>query len=70
MRWTILRRMFSKRQVLEIMVDFWSNLLHVPAYGDGWMSRASYDATIRKYALGKFSDLLIGRPSTRRCWSS
>ena len=29
-RWTILRRMFSKRQVYEIMVDFWSNLLHVP----------------------------------------
>ena len=58
-RWTILRRMFSKRQVFEIMVDFWSNLLHVPAYGDGWMYRVSYDRTIRKYALGKFSDLLI-----------
>jgi uncharacterized protein (DUF1800 family) len=58
-RWTILRRIFSKRQVHEVMVDFWSNLLHVPAYGDGWMYRASYDATIRKYALGKFSDLLL-----------
>jgi uncharacterized protein (DUF1800 family) len=58
-RWTILRRMFSKRQVHEVMVDFWSNLLHVPAYGDGWMYRASYDATIRKCALGKFSDLLL-----------
>ena len=67
-RWTILRRMLSKRQVHEVMVDFWSNLLHVPAYGDGWMYRASYDATIRKYALGKFSDLLLratDRPRTR-----
>ena len=58
-RWTILRRMFSNRQVHEVMVDFWSNLLHVPGSSDGWMLRASYDATIRKYALGKFSTLLI-----------
>ena len=58
-RWTILRRMLSNRQVHETMVDFWSNLLHVPAYGDGWMFRVSYDTTIRRYALGKFSDLLV-----------
>ena len=57
-RWTILRRMLSNRQVHEIMVDFWSNLLHVPSFSDGWMLRASYDTTIRKYALGKFSTLL------------
>jgi uncharacterized protein (DUF1800 family) len=59
-RWTILRRMSSNRQLFETMVDFWSNLLHVPAFGDGWMFRASYDATIRRHALGKFSDLLVG----------
>ena len=59
-RWTILRRMLSNRQLFETMVDFWSNMLHVPAYGDGWMFRASYDATIRRHALGKFSDLLVG----------
>jgi uncharacterized protein (DUF1800 family) len=58
-RWTILRRMHSNRQLFETMVDFWSNLLHVPAFGDGWMFRVSYDATIRRYALGKFSDLLV-----------
>jgi uncharacterized protein (DUF1800 family) len=58
-RWTILRRMLSNRQLFEVMVDFWSNLLHVPAFYDGWMFRASYDATIRRYALGKFSDLLV-----------
>ena len=58
-RWTSLRRIHSNRQVFETMVDFWSNLLHVPAYYDGWMFRASYDATIRRYALGKFSDLLV-----------
>ena len=58
-RWTILRRIHSNRQLFETMVDFWSNLLHVPAYYDGWMFRASYDATIRRYTLGKFSDLLV-----------
>ncbi len=59
-RWTILRRMLSNRQLFETMVEFWSNLLHVPANSDGWMFRVSYDATIRRYALGKFSDLLVG----------
>ena len=43
-RWTILRRMHSNRQLFETMVDFWSNLLHVAAYSDGWMFPASCDA--------------------------
>ena len=58
-RWTILRRITSKRQLHETMVDFWSNLLHVPAFDDGWMFRVSYDSMIRKYALTTFSDLLV-----------
>jgi uncharacterized protein (DUF1800 family) len=58
-RWTILRRMLSNRQLYETMAEFWSNLLHVPAHTDGWMFRVSYDATIRRHALGKFSDLLV-----------
>ena len=58
-RWTILRRIVSRRQVHETMVDVWSNLLHVPAFDDSWMFRVSYDSMIRRYALTRFSDLLV-----------
>lgn len=58
-RWTMLRRTFSKRQVHEVMVDFWSNLLHISAPHDtAWPWRLRYDAIIRKHALGRFEDLL------------
>ena len=33
-RWTVARRIHSNRQVQEVMVDFWSNLLHVPLLAD------------------------------------
>ena len=33
-RWTMMRRVYSSHQLHEVMVDFWSNLLHVPL-GDG-----------------------------------
>jgi len=60
-RWTILRRAFSKQQLFETMVEFWSNLLHVPMYEDeSWPLRISYDAAIRKHSLGTFEDLLTG----------
>jgi hypothetical protein len=56
---TILRRMMSKRQLHEMMVDFWSNLLHVPLGADqAWAYRVSYDRMIRRQALGNFEDLL------------
>ena len=55
-----LRRIYSDRQVLETMVDFWSNHLHVPlhVHHAGWL-RWEYDQTIRKHALGRFEDLLV-----------
>ncbi|WP_328462104.1 DUF1800 domain-containing protein [Actinoplanes sp. NBC_00393] len=54
------RAIWSERQLFEVMVDFWSNHLNVTApYGDVWDSRADYDRNvIRKYALGRFSDML------------
>ncbi len=59
-RWTALQRIASNRQVHEVMVDFWSNLLHVPLTDDkSWPHRAAYDATIRRRAFGSFSDLLV-----------
>ncbi|GIE47686.1 hypothetical protein Ani05nite_12200 [Amorphoplanes nipponensis] len=54
------RAIWSERQLLEVMVDFWSNHLNVtnPA-GDVWDSRQDYDRTvIRPHALGRFADLL------------
>ncbi|MGH3356616.1 MAG: DUF1800 domain-containing protein [Nocardioidaceae bacterium] len=58
-RWSLLRRVYSRRQVHEVMTEFWSNLLHVPAPGDkSWPHRISYDSTIRRHALGRFDQLL------------
>ncbi len=58
--YTMLRRMYSSRQVLENMVDFWSNHMHVPARVDvAWVQRYDYDLLIRRLALGRFEDLLV-----------
>lgn len=60
-RRTMMRRIVSTRQVHEVMVDFWSNLLHVPlGDDDAWVHRVAYDAMIRRNALARFEDLLIG----------
>ncbi|RYU12260.1 DUF1800 domain-containing protein [Nocardioides iriomotensis] len=57
--YSLLRRIHSERQVLENLVDFWSNHLHVGASSDlGWVHRWSYDETIRRHALGRFDEML------------
>ncbi len=57
---SIVRATWSKRQLLEVMVDFWSNHLNVTNPSDNvWWSRHDYDRrVIRKFALGKFSQML------------
>lgn len=58
-RWVIARRIRSKRQVLEVMTQFWENHLFVPTNGEQWfVHRVSYGETIRKHALGRFDQLL------------
>lgn len=58
-RWTMMRRLYSQRQLLEVMTDFWSNVLHVPTpEGKAWPFRFGYDRTIRAHALGRFDQLL------------
>jgi uncharacterized protein (DUF1800 family) len=54
------RAVWSERQLYEVIVDFWSNHLNVAnPSGDVWDSRPDYDrAVIRRYALGRFADLL------------
>jgi uncharacterized protein (DUF1800 family) len=58
---TIARATWSKRQLFEVMVDFWSNHLNVTnPFDAGWDCRHDYDRrVIRKHALGRFEDMLL-----------
>ncbi|HEY7281585.1 MAG TPA: DUF1800 domain-containing protein [Actinomycetota bacterium] len=58
---TLARACWSKRQLLEVMVDFWSNHLNVTnPSSDVWNCRHDYDRkVIRAHALGTFENLLI-----------
>lgn len=58
-RWVLVRRVASKRQVLEVMTDFWENHFHVPITGaPDELFRIEYGKGIRARALGRFEDLL------------
>jgi uncharacterized protein (DUF1800 family) len=58
---TIARSVWSKRQLFEVMCEFWSNHLNVTNPSDRvWDNRHDYDrVVIRKHALGRFEDMLI-----------
>ena len=57
----IARQIWSDRQVLEVMVDFWNDFLHVAADFNGAdMVRSSFDRdVIRKYALDNYPDMFV-----------
>ncbi|MBC8159589.1 MAG: DUF1800 domain-containing protein [Roseiflexaceae bacterium] len=58
---SLLRAVYSKRQLQEIMVDVWSNHLNI-YLGKGqvkWLKTADDRDVIRPHALGKFRDLLL-----------
>jgi uncharacterized protein (DUF1800 family) len=57
--WSMLVRLRTKRQLLEVMTDFWSDAVHVPSpVDDAWVYRVEYQALLRKHALGSFTSLL------------
>lgn len=58
---TLARQMWSSRQLFEVMVDFWANHLNVTnPFDGGWDIRTPYDNdVIRRFALGRFSDMLL-----------
>lgn len=58
---TLARAAWSKRQLLEVMVDFWSNHLNVTNPSDNvWDNRHDYDRNvIRAFALGRYEDMLL-----------
>jgi hypothetical protein len=58
-RWLLVRRIRTRRPVLEKMTEFWEAMLHVPVSGDAQFTwRVDYGDTIRKHALGRFDEML------------
>ena len=59
-RWCLHRRIASRRQLLEVMTEFWEHHLHVPLRDDGvYPHRIQYGKVLRSHALGRFEDMLI-----------
>jgi uncharacterized protein (DUF1800 family) len=60
-RATLARALWSKRQLLEVMTEFWSNHFNIlTPNGDAWDLKTVDDReVIRKNALGSFSDMLL-----------
>jgi len=58
---TLTRQLWSRRQVYEVMVDFWANHLNMTMPSDAaWDVGVSYhNDVIRKHAIGTFTDLLL-----------
>jgi uncharacterized protein (DUF1800 family) len=56
----VIRAVYSRRQLHEVMVDFWTDHFNVSQLkGDSaFFKTADDDAVIRRHALGKFRDLL------------
>ena len=58
-RYTMARKLLTRRHVQEVMVDFWSNLLYIPAHEDkSFPWRFDYDQMIRRSALTSYKNLL------------
>jgi uncharacterized protein (DUF1800 family) len=60
-RATFARAMWSKRQLFEVMVEFWSNHLNITCpSSEAWSTKPWDDQNvIRKHALGRFEDMLV-----------
>jgi hypothetical protein len=57
--WVLLRRVLSRRQLLETMTEFWENHFNVPVGADGvYTWRKRFADVLRANALGSFEDLL------------
>jgi uncharacterized protein (DUF1800 family) len=59
-RATILRAVYSRRQLFEVLVEFWTDHFNI-FHGKGdcaWLKTADDRDVIRRHALGRFRDLL------------
>jgi len=59
-RATLIRQVYSRRQLYEVMVEFWTDHFNISVEkGDCWFLKTVDDReVIRPHALGKFRDLL------------
>jgi hypothetical protein len=58
-RWLLNRRIRTRRQVLEVMTEFWENHFYVPATGmNHFIFRKPYGDLLRRHALSTFETLL------------
>ncbi len=58
---TIMRALYSKRQLFEVLADFWSNYFAI-FIGDGevrYYKTVDDRAVVRRHALGNFRDFLV-----------
>ncbi len=55
----LLRAVYSERQLLERMTEFWTDHFNVPANFDWNPDLISYHRLMRQHALGSFRDLLF-----------
>ena len=57
---TLLRAVYSKRQLFEVLVDFWTNHFNIyfQKNSDHYLKTVDDRGVIRPYAMGKFRDLL------------
>ncbi|GMV99439.1 MAG: hypothetical protein AMXMBFR84_05780 [Candidatus Hydrogenedentota bacterium] len=57
---SVLRAVYSKRQLQEVLVEFWTDHFNVsPSKGDcAWLKAADDRDVIRKHALGRFPDMV------------
>lgn len=57
----MVRAILSERQLQEVMTDFWFNHfnIYIAKDSDQWYTTSYERDVIRKYALGKFGDLLL-----------
>lgn len=57
---TLARQFWSRRQLFELMVEFWNNHFTAPAAESTWATKPVEDRTVmRALALGRFEDLLL-----------
>src|SRR6185436_18146149 len=56
---TIFRAAFSRRQLYERIVEFWSDHFNIAFTKVGYLKVVDDRDVIRKYALGRFRDLLM-----------
>ena len=59
-RYVLMRRIYSSRQVSEVMTEFWENHLNVPLNGEpSYLFRRAYGETLRANAFGRYEDILF-----------